>query len=167
MSNKSLNQLSAAFTIFFDAVAINLAFLTAYWFRFHSGFFSWQFFENIMAAIGAYSEVPPPLEGYIQLMPLMTGIWLAAIRWCKLYGTENQPRLDIFYSSIKASTLASALTLCATFFFYHNSPYSRAVVVLGWGMNIGLLWFNRTLLLFIKRQMQARLLLCRRSHCRC
>jgi len=156
MSNKSLNQLSTALTILLDATAINLAFLAVYWFRFHSGFFSWQFLENIIAVIGAYGEEPPPLEGYIQLMPLMTVIWLATIRWLKLYGVENQPRLDIFYASIRASTLASALTLCATFFFYHNSPYSRAVIMFGWGLNIGVLWFNRVVVLFIKRQIQAK-----------
>ena len=156
MSNKSLNQLSTALTILFDAAVINLAFLAAYWFRFHSGFFRGQFLENIMAVIGAYGEEAPPFEGYIQLMPLMTVIWLATIRWCKLYGVEHQPRLDIFYSSIKASTLASALTLCATFFFYHNSPYSRAVMIFGWGLNIGLLWVNRAMVLIIKRAMQAR-----------
>jgi len=154
MSNKSLNQLSTVLIIFLDVVAINLAFLAAYWFRFHSGLFNWQFFENIMAVIGAHREEAPPLDGYIQLMPLMTAIWLAAMRWCKLYVVENQPRLDIFYSSVKVSTLASVLTLCSTFFFYHGSQYSRAVVVLIWGLNIGLIWFNRAVVLFFKRQMQ-------------
>jgi len=154
MSNKSLNQLSKALTIFLDVIAINLSFLAAYWFRFHSGFFSWRFFENIMAVIGAYREEAPSIDVYIQLMPLMTIIWLAVIRWCKLYVAESQPHLDIFYSSMKVSTLASALTLCSTFFFYHNSPYSRAVVVLEWGLSIGLLWFNRAVVMFIKRQIQ-------------
>lgn len=144
MSNKNIRQLSTAITALFDVVAINSLFLAAYWLRFHSG---------LMDAIAVHKGPAPPLDGYFQLMPLMTVVYLVAIRWFGLYHFESQSKVDTFYAGIKATAFASTLILGAVF-FHRGFSYSRWVMVLSWFININALFLNRMLIKSIARQLR-------------
>jgi len=146
MSNRNLQQLLIAIASILDIIAINLVLLTAYWLRFHSG---------LMDAIAVHKGPPPPLDGYFQLMPLMTLVYLVMIWWSGLYHFENQSNFDIFYAGIKVATFSSVLILGAVF-FYRGFSYSRWVMVLSWFANINLLFLNRIFIKILARQLQAR-----------
>ena len=146
MSNKTFRQLLTAIASFLDVVSINSVFLAAYWLRFHSGF---------MDAIAVHKGPVPLLDGYLQLMPLMTVVYLVVIRWFGLYHFESQSKVDILYAGIKATTVASILTLGAVF-FYRGFSYSRWVMVLSWFININALFLNRMLIKIIERQLRMR-----------
>ena len=146
MSNKNIRQLLAAITSFFDVVAINSVFLAAYWLRFYSG---------LMDNIAVHKGPIPPLDGYLQLMLLMTIVYLVVIRWFGLYYFEAQSKIDTFYAGIKATTFASILILGGVF-FYRGFSYSRWVMVLSWFININVLFLNRMLIKIIERKLRMR-----------
>jgi exopolysaccharide biosynthesis polyprenyl glycosylphosphotransferase len=146
MSHKNFRQLLIAIASFFDVVAINSIFLAAYWLRFYSG---------LMDAIAVHKGPAPSLDGYFQLMPLMTIVYLVVIWWFGLYNFENRAKVDTFYAGIKATTFASILTLGAVF-FYRGFSYSRWVMVISWVININVLFLNRMLIKIIERQLRMR-----------
>ena len=146
MSNKNIRQLLAAITSLFDVAAINSVFLAAYWFRFYSG---------LMDEIAVHKGPAPALDGYLQLMLLMTIVYLVVIRWFGLYYFEAQSKIDIFYAGIKATTFASILIL-GGMFFYRGFSYSRWVMVLSWFININVLFLNRMLIKIIERKLRMR-----------
>jgi exopolysaccharide biosynthesis polyprenyl glycosylphosphotransferase len=108
-----------------------------------------------MDAIAVHKGPAPTLDGYFQLMPLMTIVYLVVIRWFGLYNFENRSKIDTFYAEIKATTFASILTL-GTVFFYRGFSYSRWVMVISWFININALFLNRMLIKIIERQLRMR-----------
>ena len=145
MSNKTLDQLLTVFTLLLDICFISASVFVAYWLRFESGW---------LDGVAIHKGVPPPLDYYFQLIPLMGVIWILVLRGVGLYRIEGQITLETVASISKAGMIASIATLSAIFFIYHNHQYSRWVMILSCGISIIFLSLNRLAIQRFKEAIQ-------------
>jgi exopolysaccharide biosynthesis polyprenyl glycosylphosphotransferase len=141
MSNRSFRHFFITLNALIDLIAVNGSILIAYWLRFRTDLFE---------LFAAHKGEPPPIEGYIQLLPLYTLFWLVTTRFVRTYASDNWNQtnqidaISSLPSIFKAATYATISLICALF-FYRSFSYSRWVIVLSWTINMSLLWLNRTL----------------------
>jgi Undecaprenyl-phosphate glucose phosphotransferase len=129
-------------TILSDAVAIESAFLLAYWLRFHTQIFS---------AFGFLREDAPPLRGYVLGSLFVIAVWLLLFNARKMYGIRRNVNLsDEIINVIKVVSLGMLLVMSAAF-FYREFSYSRVVVVMVWGLAIGGVFSGRVLTKMLER----------------
>ena len=134
MSNKTLDQLLTVLTLLLDVCFISASVFIAYWLRFGSGW---------LDGVAIHKGAPPPLDYYLQLIPLMGFIWILVLRGVGLYRIEQHITLETVASLSKVGLIASIATLSAIFFIYHSHQYSRWVMVLSCVLSVLLLSLNR------------------------
>ena len=109
-----------------DIIAIEAAFLLAYWFRFHSPLTS--IFEVTLGV--------PPLSGYINSSFVFIPMWLLVFQSRRMYGTRRNSHLsDEFFAIVRLVSIGLLIVMSATF-FYRSFSYSRGVFILLWGSSI-------------------------------
>ena len=129
-------------TILSDAVAIEAAFLLAYWLRFRTEIFS---------ALGFLHEDAPPLRGYVLASLFVIAVWLLLFNARKMYGMRRNVNLsDELINVIKVVSLGMLLVMSAAF-FYREFSYSRVVIVMVWGLAIGGVFSGRVLMNMLER----------------
>lgn len=115
-----------------DTAGIVSGVLAAYWIRFFSGKIP------LLRAV-------PPLEWYTQAFGIITGVFLLALHSEQLYNLDR-PRSAaeesgaVFWAVTKAIFVLMALTFLAREF-----SYSRATLILAWGLITGFLIIERLL----------------------
>jgi Undecaprenyl-phosphate glucose phosphotransferase len=126
-----------------DAIAIEGAFLLAYWLRFHTTLFS---------AFGFLHEEAPPLRGYVFASFFVIAVWLLLFNSRKMYGLRRNVNLsDELINVFKVVSLGMLLVMSAAF-FYRTFSYSRVVIVLVWVFAIGGVFLGRVLMMMLERK---------------
>ncbi|HET8644059.1 MAG TPA: undecaprenyl-phosphate glucose phosphotransferase [Vicinamibacteria bacterium] len=127
-----------ALLVLLDVAGTALAWLGAYFLRFHSR----QFLELVPVTKGV-----PPLSHYLLLLPFICALWPAVLYFHGLYQLRRgRSRIDEFFAILFSVLIASALTLGATLYvrvYYEGAEeweYSR--VVLGLFVVLDLLAIN-------------------------
>jgi Undecaprenyl-phosphate glucose phosphotransferase len=126
---KQKSRMIAAVYVLVDVAATGLAWLAAYFLRFHS--------ELVLGFLPVTKGVPP-LQPYLWLLPLISLLWPALLYFHGLYQLRRgRSRIDEFFAILFSVLLASALTLGATLYarqYYFYQPevaplweYSRGV----------------------------------------
>jgi Undecaprenyl-phosphate glucose phosphotransferase len=129
-------------TILSDALAIEAAFLGAYWLRFHTGVFS---------SLGFLHEDAPPLKGYILGSIFVISVWLLLFNARKMYGTRRNVNLsDELINVVKVISTGMLIVMSAAF-FYRDFSFSRVVVVLVWCAAIGAVFAGRVATKMLER----------------
>jgi Undecaprenyl-phosphate glucose phosphotransferase len=128
-----------------DIVATALAWLLAYWLRFHS-----DLFLSVVPA----SKGLPDFSRYLLLLPLMVVLWPAVMYFHGLYQVKRgRSRIDEFFAIVFSVLIASALTLGAALYvrvYYRYQPevapsweYSQAVFALFVVLDVALVYTGR------------------------
>ena len=129
-------------TILSDAVAVETAFLLAYWLRFRTDIFS---------AFGFLREDAPPLRGYVLASLFVIAVWLLLFNARKMYGMRRNVNLsDELINVFKVVSLGMLLVMSAAV-FYREFSYSRVVIVMVWGLAIGGVFSGRVLMKILER----------------
>ncbi|KJJ85259.1 UDP-phosphate glucose phosphotransferase [Candidatus Omnitrophus magneticus] len=102
-----------------DIIAINLGFLSAYWLRFNSGIL----------------ESPhgvPDAGQYIQILPILTLVFIFLMRGEKLYSIKSRLSIvDEFFLIIRAVTITIFILMAGTF-VYREFSFSRGTLSISW-----------------------------------
>jgi len=110
-----------------DAAAVYLSFLIAFWLRFHT---DW------MVATFPPRGAVPSLQLYRWAFLAATIIALVAFRSTGMYAPRRREgRLDEAYSVLIACCLAALLSMAASF-VYRGGTFSRPVFFMGWALSI-------------------------------
>jgi Undecaprenyl-phosphate glucose phosphotransferase len=152
---KHQTRLVAAMFVLTDVVCTNLAWILAYFLRFHS--------EAVLGMLPAVKGVPT-LSRYVLLIPLLAVLWPAVMYFHGLYQVKRgRSRIDEFFAILFSVLIASALTLGATLYLrvYHfyqpdKAPlweYSQAVFAIFIALDVLLLNVGRSAL---RRHLQRR-----------
>ena len=126
---KSQTRVLAAIFVLVDVLSTNLAWLLAYFLRFHSA---------LADGLLPVTKGVPQLSRYLLLMPLITLLWPAVLYFHGLYQVRRgRSRIDELFAILFSVLIASALTLGATLYvrvYYRYQPgvaprweYSQAV----------------------------------------
>ncbi|MBI4548983.1 MAG: undecaprenyl-phosphate glucose phosphotransferase [Ignavibacteriae bacterium] len=127
--------------VLFDSIAIECAFLLAYWIRFKTSFFTFL----------PLNESTPPLDAYVFGSFVVIPVWLLIFNSRKMYGARRNVALsDEFFTVLKLVTLAM-LVVMSMAFFYRAFSYSRIVFGLLWGFSITLIFLGRVVLYRIEK----------------
>ena len=117
-----------AVLVLLDVAGTALAWIAAYFLRFHSGSF--------LALLPATKGIPP-LSHYLLLLPFICALWPAVLYFHGLYQLRRgRSRIDEFFAILFSVLIASALTLGATLYvrvYYESAEeweYSRVVLAL-------------------------------------
>jgi exopolysaccharide biosynthesis polyprenyl glycosylphosphotransferase len=130
-------------TVVSDALAVEAAFLLAYWLRFHTGLFS---------AFGFLREEAPPLRSYVVASLFVIVVWLLLFNARKMYGLRRNVNLsDELINVFKVVSLGMMLVMSAAF-FYRTFSYSRVVIVLVWVLAIAGVFFGRVVMKMLERR---------------
>jgi Undecaprenyl-phosphate glucose phosphotransferase len=127
---KFQTRLMVVIFVLTDVVSTNLAWMLAYFLRFHS------------SLIGAYLPVTkgvPPLSRYLLLLPVISLLWPAVLYFHGLYQVKRgRSRIDEFFAILFSVFIGSALTLGLTLYvrvYYRYQPevaplweYSQGVI---------------------------------------
>jgi Undecaprenyl-phosphate glucose phosphotransferase len=129
-------------TVVSDAVAIETAFLLAYWLRFRTEIFS---------TLGFLHEDAPPLRGYVFASCFVIIVWLLLFNSRKMYGLRrNMNMSDEAINIVKVISLGLLVVMSAAF-FYREFSYSRVVFVMVWGLSIVGVFCGRVLMDTVER----------------
>jgi Undecaprenyl-phosphate glucose phosphotransferase len=145
---KHQTRLVAAMFVLVDVLCTNLAWVLAYFLRFHS--------DAVLGVVPAVKGVPD-LSRYLILIPLLTLLWPAVMYFHGLYQVKRgRSRIDEFFAILFSVLIASALTLGATLYLrvYHfyqpeKAPlweYSQAVFAIFIVADVALLNLGRSAL---------------------
>ncbi len=100
-----------------DVLSTNLAWLVAYFLRFHSGFVSDYF---------PITKGTPPLDRYLLLLPVVSLLWPVVMYFHGLYQVKRgRSRIDEFFAVVFSVAIATALTLGLTLYirvYYRYQP---------------------------------------------
>jgi Undecaprenyl-phosphate glucose phosphotransferase len=110
---KFQTRVMVAIFVLVDVISTNLAWIAAYFLRFHS--------EQFVAWVPVTKGVPE-LSRYLLLMPLITLLWPAVLYFHGLYKVKRgRSTIDEFFAILFSVLIASALTLGATLYLrvYH------------------------------------------------
>ena len=138
-------RIMAAVFVLVDVLCTDLAWIVAYFLRFHSDLVS----QYIPVTKGV-----PPLARYLLLLPLISLLWPAVLYFHGLYQVKRgRSRIDEFFAILFSVLIASALTLGATLYvrvYYRYQPevaplweYSQAVFALFIALDIAALNLGR------------------------
>lgn len=127
-----------------DLVAVNMAFLAAYWLRFNSGVFP------VVYGI-------PGVHQYIRVLPVISIILLFLMRFEKLYSVKSRISIvDEFFLIVRAGTLGMFIFTAATF-AYREYSFSRGAIVIAWVIMLVFLsvwrFFVNRLMFFFRRRL--------------
>lgn len=107
-----------------DAATIALSFFTAHWLRFHSGLVS----------------VPkgiPPIEPYVAVFPAVLAVFLYIFKTSHLYQKRERFSLSSEIGKVaRAVSLSIFILMALSFLFRGSVPFSRAFVLMAWGISI-------------------------------
>ncbi len=128
-----------------DLLVITLAWMLAYWIRFHSRFIE-------------VDKGIPAISHYMSMLPFIWFIWAFVFRWTGLYKPMRGVRRGIeFWLLINAHALAILLLIAATYLFREKSvPYSRLVFAYFGGIALVLSVMERAFLRFVLREIRRR-----------
>ena len=127
-----------------DAVAIEAAFVFAYWLRFRTSFFG---------SFGFVMDEAPPLSGYLMGSLFVIVVWLVMFRSRRMYGARRNVNLsDELFNIIRIVSVGMLIVMSAAF-FYRDFSYSRIVIGLVWGFAIAGITMGRILLQAMERRM--------------
>ena len=101
-----------------DALAIEAAFLLAYWLRFRSG------------AIGGGPA--PRIEGYLVGSIVIVAVWLMLFQGRRMYGARRSVSLADETVSVVKVVSTGMLVVMSAAFFYRDFSYSRVVFAMLW-----------------------------------
>jgi Undecaprenyl-phosphate glucose phosphotransferase len=121
-------------TVVLDALAIEAAFVFAYWLRFRSTMFD---------ALGFVAEDAPPFRGYLIASIAVMSIWLLLFHSRRMYGLRRNVNLsDEFIGVVRVVSVGMLLVMSAAF-LYREFSYSRIVFGLLWAFSIGFVFGGR------------------------
>jgi Undecaprenyl-phosphate glucose phosphotransferase len=129
---RSQTRLMAAAFVLTDVVSTNVAWILAYYLRFHS---------DLVALFLPVTKGLPPVSRYLLLLPFITALWPVVLYFHGLYQLKRgRSRIDEFFAILFSVLIASALTLGATLYvrvYYRYQPevaprweYSQGVFAL-------------------------------------
>ena len=117
-----------------DAIAIESAFLLAYWIRFRSALFDWLGFDRGPA---------PEVSGYLVGSAVVVIVWLMLFEARRMYRARRSVNLsDELINVIKVVSLGMLLVMSGAF-FYRDFSYSRVVFALLWILSTGFIFTAR------------------------
>ena len=125
-------RLMAAAFVLTDVVSTNLAWILAYYLRFHS---------DLVSLFLPVTKGLPPVSRYLLLLPFISLLWPGVLYFHGLYQVKRgRSRIDEFFAILFSVLIASALTLGATLYvrvYYRYQPdvaprweYSQGVFAL-------------------------------------
>ena len=128
-----------------DLLVVTIAWLAAYWIRFHSDFIE-------------VDKGIPAVSHYMSMLPFIWIIWAFVFRWIGLYKPMRGVRRGIeFWLLINAHALAVLLLIAATYLFKEKSvPYSRLVFAYFGGFALLFSVMQRAFLRFVLREIRRR-----------
>jgi len=114
---KYKSRIVAAVYVLADVAATNLAWVLAYYLRFHA---------DLVLSVVPVTKGVPPLSRYLWLLPLLSLLWPAVLYFHGLYQIKRgRSRIDEFFAILFSVLIASALTLGATLYarvYYFYEP---------------------------------------------
>lgn len=126
-----------------DAVAIEAAFLVAYWIRFRTSFFD---------AFGFVMDEAPPLSAYLLGSVFVILVWLGIFRSRRMYHARRNVNLsDELFNIIRVVTFGMLIVMSAAF-FYRAFSYSRIVFGLVWALSIAGITIGRVVVQWAERR---------------
>lgn len=147
MSARRSDVLIPVLTVLSDALAIEAAFLLAYWLRFRS---------TVFDALGFVSDQAPPLTGYVLGSFFVVMVWLVLFRSRRMYRARRNVNMsDEFFNVVRVVSLGMLIVMSAAF-FYREFSYSRVVFGLVWAFAIGGITTGRFILQAAERRMYRR-----------
>jgi Undecaprenyl-phosphate glucose phosphotransferase len=146
-------RLMAAVFIVVDVAATSLAWILAYFLRFHA---------ELVTAVLPVTKGVPELSRYLLLLPLIAVLWPAVLYFHGLYQVKRgRSHIDEFFAIVLSVVIGTVLTLGATLYvrvYYRFTPeeaplweYSQAVFGLFVVLDVLLLNFGRAVL---RRQLE-------------
>jgi Undecaprenyl-phosphate glucose phosphotransferase len=124
-------------TVLVDALAIEVAFLLAYWLRFETELFQ---------AFGFLREDAPPFSVYLIGSAAVTTLWLLLFQTRGMYGVRRNVNLsDELINTFKVISLGMIIVMSIAF-LYREYSYSRIVFALLWVFATGLVFTGRTII---------------------
>ena len=114
---KFQTRVMGAVFVLVDVLATNLAWILAYYLRFHA-----PFLEGVLPV----TKGVPEISRYLLLLPVITLLWPAVMYFHGLYQVKRgRSRIDEFFAILFSVLIASALTLGATLYvrvYYFYQP---------------------------------------------
>lgn len=126
-----------------DVSVVVLAWMAAYWLRFHSG-------------IVAVTKGTPEFSGYVALLPLVVFLWIAVFEGLRVYESSRMLRIAPALEAVAKAHLVTLAAFIATTFLLEESRYSRGVILYFGTLSTVLLLGFRAMLLGVLRMMRAR-----------
>jgi exopolysaccharide biosynthesis polyprenyl glycosylphosphotransferase len=127
-----------------DALAIEAAFLLAYWLRFRTVFF---------APFGFQEMGSPPFSGYLTGSLVVVVAWIVLFNARKMYGARRNVNIsDELINVVKVVSLGMLIVMSAAF-FYRDFSYSRVVFGLVWGFASSGIFLGRALVRALERRL--------------
>ncbi|MFH1542546.1 MAG: sugar transferase [bacterium] len=123
--------------ILFDAFLVNLAFVLAYFFRFH-------------ILIFITPDSLPIFEQYLSVLVFVTLTWLAIFKLIGLYESKRETALIDDLANLFLGLSLSSLTLFGLLFLYRDFWFSRLVIANAWWISFVLLAVRRIASYLIK-----------------
>jgi len=143
MTRRRNDFLVPTLAILFDAVAIELSFLFAYWLRFNT---------SVLKFLPLNEDVPP-LGAYLYSSCVVIVIWLLVFKSGDMYGARRNVSLGgEIVTIIRRVTFGMLIVMSATF-FYRAFSYSRVVFVLLWMIAIVFISMERALLIAVEKNL--------------
>ncbi len=116
-------QIHSAQSLLADLSAVTLSFFLSFYLRFH--------LEIIPLTKGI-----PPLKVYLAILPIILAVWVLVSAGTGLYAPQRKNSyFDEFLSIFRAGSLTLLVIISLTF-FYRDYTFSRAMLVLFWGISI-------------------------------
>jgi len=133
--------------VIFDALAIEAAFVLAYWLRFQTAVF---------APFGFQETGSPPFSGYLTGSLFVIAAWVVLFNARKMYGARRNVNLsDELINVVKVVSLGMLIVMSAAF-FYRDLSYSRVVFGLLWVFASSGIFFGRALVRALERRLYRR-----------
>jgi Undecaprenyl-phosphate glucose phosphotransferase len=130
-----------------DALAIEAAFLLAYWLRFATTLFS---------TFGFLDDTAPPFRSYLYSSWAVLAMWLLLFEARRMYAARRSVALaDEFVNVIKVVSLGMLIVMSVAF-LYRTFSYSRLVFALLWVLSLTLIFSGRVLLSGFERSLYRR-----------
>jgi len=144
MANRRRNDvLIPTLIVLFDSVAIEYAFLLAYWVRFKT---------SLLSFLPLTAESVPPLDAYVYGSFVVIPVWLSIFQSRKMYSARRNvhPSDDLF--TIAQLVTLGMLVVMSAAFFYRAFSYSRTVFGLLWIFSVAFLYAGRVILYKIEKR---------------
>lgn len=146
MSRHKKDFLIPALYVLADALAVESAFLIAYFLRFSTGLFTFL----------PLTEDLPPLRAYILSSLVVIPIWLLIFESGGMYAARRNVTLtEELFRILRHATLGM-LVILSIAFFYRAFSYSRVVFIVVWVLAIIMLFIGRAVVRGIERNLYRR-----------